>query len=274
MSYRNYNREPELTPMDYINKYKYVIVSTISGIILIILFFLGIPFYTVNAGYVAIQTRLGAIVQCASDPGIYFKYPFIDSINYIDIRIKKGAITTEAFSHDLQTVDIEVALNYRVLDALSLFKNVGGNYHEIIIDPLTQESVKAVIAKYTAENLTQQRHEAKEWVKKDLKAALKDVYIELVDFNFIHVDFHKDFIHAIEAKQIAEQQAKQAKFLTEKVKEEMAQAKLRADANAYAMKIQREIVDDKVIELKKIEKWDGKLPQIVTNGIPLFNIPS
>lgn len=260
--------------MNEIMKYKYVIISVLGAILALILILVGIPFYTINAGYTAIHTRLGRIVQCNMEPGIYFKYPFIDSINYVDTRIKKGAINTEAFSRDLQTVDIEVALNYRVLDALALFRNVGSNYHDIVIDPLTQESVKAVIAKFTAEDLTQQRHAAKEWVKTDLKASLKDVYIELVDFNFIHVDFHKDFIQAIEAKQIAEQQAKQAKFLTEKVKEEMTQARIRADANAYAMKIQRDIVDDKVIELKKIEKWDGKLPQTVTNGTPLFNIPS
>ncbi len=260
--------------MNEFKKYIPLIVSAVAGLLFIIILILGIPFYTVNAGHTAVHTRLGRIVQCSSEPGIYFKYPFVDSITYIDTRIKKGAISTEAFSKDLQTVDIEVALNYRVLDALSLFKNVGEDYHTIVIDPLTQESVKAVIAKFTAEDLTQQRHAAKEWVKQDLKASLRDVYIELVDFNFIHVDFHKDFIHAIEAKQIAEQQAKQAKFLTEKVKEEMTQARLRADANAYTMKVQREIVDDRVIELKKIEKWDGKLPHIVTNGTPLFSIGS
>lgn len=246
-----------------------IVVCACLGAILVVFFN---SWYTVDPGYAGIHTRMGRIVQVNTDPGIYVMYPFVDTIHYMDTRIKKGTITTEAFSRDLQTVDIEVALNYRVLDPLPLFKNVGSDYHRIVIDPLTQESVKAVIAKFTAEDLTQQRHAAKEWVKTELKSSLKDVYIELVDFNFIHVDFHKDFIHAIEAKQIAEQQAKQAKFLTEKVKEEMAQSKLRADANAYAMKIQRDIVDEKVIELKKIEKWNGVLPHVVTNGTPLLNI--
>lgn len=230
------------------------------------------PFYTVQPGFDAIHMRMGRIIAYRTESGMYYKYPLIDSVAYIDTRIQKSVIKTEAFSHDLQTVNLEVAINYTVLNSLELYKHVGTHYESVVIDPLTQESVKAIIAKFTAEDLTQHRDTAKEMVKKDLKTALEAVHIKLIDFNFIHADFHDDFIKAVENKQIAEQQAKQAKFTTDKVKEEALQTKVKADALAYSMGVQRETISDKIIELRKIEKWDGILPKVVTTGNTLLTV--
>ena len=237
------------------------------------------PFYIVSPGENALHLRLGKIVDTKKEPGAYLKYPFIDTIVPIDIRIKKSVIKTEAFSQDLQSVDIEVAINHRVQDALSIYCNIGVDYQEIVIDPFTQESVKAIIARFTAENLTQRRHDAKEMVKNDLTESLAAVDIELVDFNFIHADFRSDFINAVEKKQIAEQDAKRTKFITDKVKEEVIQSKVRSEAEAYSLQVQRAAVTPELIELKKvealfraIEKWNGILPEFVGASVPFLKV--
>ena len=102
----------------------------------------------------------------------------------------------------------------------------------------------------------------------------------LVDFNFIHLDFSKDFIHAVEEKQIAEQSAKTSKNLTEKIKEEALQIRTRADAEAYAFQVQKESVSDNLIKLKQIEaqmyaikKWNGVLPRMTGNAVPMISFP-
>lgn len=234
-------------------------------------------FFTVNPGFAAIQLRMGQIVRTVEVSGVYFKIPVIEHIVYIDKRINKAAIETPAMSRDLQSVQIGMVINYRVQDPLKLYQNVGVNFEKIIIDPFAHESVKAVVAKFTAEDLIQYRHDAKDKVVSELKERLSSQYIMLVDFNFIHLDFSKDFIHAVEEKQIAEQSAKTAKNLTEKIKEEAIQTRARAEAEAYALQIKKESVSEGLIELKQIEaqmkaieKWDGVLPRMTGQAVPMI----
>lgn len=223
--------------------------------------------YTVDPGYSSIHMRLGYVIGEYNEPGFHLYYPLLDNVVIMDRRIQKSVIKTEAFSHDLQVIDVEVAINHRIQNPLSIYENIGADYAETVINPYTQESVKATIAQFTAEDLTQQREHAKELVKEDLRNALSNIDIILVDFNFLHVDFHEDFIRSVERKQIAEQRSKQSKFETIRVKEEALQIKERADAEAYSLKVQKEMATPQLALLKAIEKWDGKLPKMITQGV-------
>ncbi|KKP35993.1 MAG: Membrane protease subunit, stomatin/prohibitin [candidate division TM6 bacterium GW2011_GWF2_32_72] len=236
-------------------------------------------FYIVQPGYSALQLRLGKIVNMQNAAGGYLKVPFLDKVIFINNRICKSVIETTALSKDLQSVSIGVAINYQIENALKLYEAVGTDFEKVIIDPFAQESIKAVVAKYTAEDLIQFRHEAKEKVSLELRDRLGVHNIRLIDFNFVHSDFSPDFIKAVEDKQIAEQSAKMAKNLTEKVKEEAIQTRARAEAEAYAMKIKKESATKELIELQNIEaqlkainKWDGKLPQVSGGATPFINL--
>ncbi len=233
----------------------------------------------IQPGYTGIQIRLGKVIRGKLGPGFYFTIPGIDSMKRINMRILKAEIETTAFSMDLQTVQIGVAINYKIENALNVYQSVGLDYERVIIDPFTQESVKAIIAQYTAEDLIRFRHEAKAKVYVELKKRLHTLSIYLVDFNFIHLDFSPDFIKAVEDKQIAEQSAKKSKHFTERIREEAVQTKAAAEAEAYALNIKKETVTDKLIELKKIEaflkaidKWDGVLPRVASSTIPLLDL--
>jgi regulator of protease activity HflC (stomatin/prohibitin superfamily) len=234
--------------------------------------------YIVNPGYTALHVRLGRIVAAQDTSGFYVKFPLVDNIIYINNRICKSVIETTALSKDLQFVSIGVAINYKINNAIQLYQTVGTDFEKVIIDPFAQESIKAVVAKYTAEDLIQYRHDAKDKVFLELRNRLLPLNIALVDFNFVHSDFSPDFIKAVEEKQIAEQSAKTAKNLTEKVKEEALQTKSKADAQAYALKVKKDSVTTELIALQKveafmkaIEKWNGQLPKVVGTG-SLLNI--
>jgi prohibitin 2 len=230
-------------------------------------------YYIVNPGETGIHLRMGSMIDQHEVSGAYFKIPFFDEVITINNRIIKSQIETQALSHDLQFVSIGVAINYKIENALELYKLIGTQMEENIIDPFSQESIKAIVAQYTAEGLIQNRHEAKERVERDLRQRLEPFHITLVDFNFVHLDFHRDFLTAVENKQIAMQSAMTAKNLTEKIKEEAIQAKTQADAEAYAMKVKRESVNKETIILKIIEKWDGVLPVTMTgNALPFLDI--
>jgi prohibitin 2 len=247
-----------------------LIIYGILGLVLVITLFN--CYYVVNPGYTALHLRMGRIIEARINSGMYFCIPFIDDIIYINNRICKAEISTTALSKDLQSVSADVAINYRINDAIKLYKTVGTNFEAVILDPFSQESIKAIVARFTAEDLIRIRHTAKEEVFNELKDRLDPVYIELVDFNFVHLDFTPQFIHAVEEKQIAEQTAKTAHNLSEAVKEEALQTKTRAEAEAYALNIKKSCTSPEIIELKKIEKWDGKLPQYYGSTMPMMSL--
>lgn len=229
-------------------------------------------FYIVHPGESVIRLRVGKIQSCDSEAGTYFKLPLIDTLIHFDTRIQKSTIETTALTKDLQFVSIGISLNYRILDVINLYKNVGPKFEHIIIEPFAQETIKAIVAQFTAENLIQYRHEAKDLVASELRERLKPLSVLLVDFNFVHLDFSSDFIKAVEHKQIALQESITAKNYTEKVKEESLQKMKRADAEAYALQIKKESLTPELIELLKIEKWDGVLPKVSGNITPFITL--
>lgn len=247
------------------------IVTVASFLILFLMLASSSPFYILNPGEVGIHLRLGKVVSEDTISGLYFKVPLIDTVSKINVQIQKCNIETESLSKDLQSVSIGVALNYKIEDAISLFREVGTNFEQVIINPLAQESIKAIVARYTAEELIQERHKAKDQVLQDIKDRLVHRYIKLIDFNFIHIDFHKEFMKAVEDKQIAQQAAMTEKNLTEKVKQKIIQQKSLADAEAYSLEVVKQSITPELIELKKIEKWNGVLPTYMGQATPLIS---
>jgi len=254
-------------------------------LIAFIVFFVGVAFlltqsfFIISPGFRGVQIRLGRVIGISVEPGVHFKIPFVDEILSFDVRIRKADIRTDSLSKDLQSVSTTMVINYQISDVSALFQNIGKFFEEIIINPYTQESVKAIVAQYTAEDLIKNRQEAKEKVLEDLKNRLSSKYIILVDFNFTHLGFSTEFIKAVEEKQIAEQSAKKAKNLTEKIKEEAIQQRTRADAEAYSLKSQREVVSEDLIrlreveaQLKAIDRWNGALPKVTGGSIPMISL--
>jgi prohibitin 2 len=127
-------------------KNRLILLIATTLIIFGLLIFIPLSFYTVNPGYTAIQLRLGKVIETRNISGFYFKVPFIDKIIQINTQINKAAIETSGMSRDLQTVSVGMVINYRISNVLKLYQEIGTNFEKVIIDPFTQESVKAVIA--------------------------------------------------------------------------------------------------------------------------------
>ncbi len=229
-------------------------------------------YYVVEPGWTAIQIRLGKIIDSHNDGGIYFKWPFVDKIAWMSNRIQKASIETSALSKDLQAISIGIDVNYRYTNEIDLYKATLGHPEEIILFPFCHETIKAIIAQYTAEGLIINRHQAKNMIYEDLKERLRPHFIEFIEVNFSHADFSSSFIKAVEDKQIAQQEAMAAKNTTERVRERAIQVKLEADAEAYAQEVKKQSITKELNELKAIEKWDGHLPNVITGHIPFINL--
>lgn len=222
----------------------------------------------------------GYIMQPLGE-GLYRIWPFWQSVTQVDIRSQLKEVEADAASKDLQMVTSKIALSYHPTkgETPKLLKEVGPEYVNVKIAPAIQESVKAITAKYTAEELITKREQVSFEIKSTLTERLQPVYITVDTFSIINFAFSPKFTEAIEAKQEAEQFALKAKNDLLRIQIEKEQTITRAQATAEAIRIESEAINKaggaNYVELKRIEKWNGDVPffQAGTGITPLVQIP-
>ena len=238
---------------------------------------------TVPTGYIGIRTKFGKASQDVVQEGLNLKFPIIEKIVLMDCRTQKAEIACSTASKDLQEVTLKVAVNYNVSvdNAYEIYKSIGINYESIMISPSILESVKSATAQYTAEELITRRAEVSDLMEETLKAKIESRGFNVVDFNVTDLDFSVAYNQAIEKKQVAEQEAKQAEYELEKAKIENEKKIAEAEANAKVMQVQDSSTTENALRLKEleikkafIEKWNGMLPSTVTGDsvIPFLDI--
>ncbi len=233
---------------------------------------------TVGAGQVGVVfSQFGGVKPTTLGEGLRFKIPFIENIIPIDVQIQKAETSSTASSRDLQTISAVIAVNYHILpaEADEVYKNLGLAYRSRIIDPAVQESMKAVAAQFTAEELITRRSEVSNQIEEFLADRLIVHNIVVDEFSIVDFGFSAQFNLAIEAKQTAEQNALKAERDLERIKIEAEQLITQATAEAESQRLQRETISSNILQLRAIEKWDGKLPQVTGGGaMPFINLES
>jgi len=250
----------------------WAVLITFAVIVMII----NAPFGTVGAGERGVQLRFGAVTGKVFDEGLYFRIPFVERVQKMDVRIQKDEVAASAASKDLQIVTSKIALNYH-LDPDSvdkIWQEVGKSYNARIIAPSIQEAVKAESAKFTAEELITKREEVKEKIKANLAVRLLERSIIVDEFNIIDFEFSAAFNTAIEAKVTAEQLKLKADRDLERIVIEAEQKVADAIGKAEAIRIEAVALrqNPQVVELRWIEKWDGKVPLYWGEASPFIGI--
>lgn len=269
-----------------------IIACSIAALLAIGLIFSS--FTVIGAGHTGVVSTFGQVSENVLQEGFHFKAPW-QSVTKMDNRIVKLEVSTEAFSSDLQTVSVNLAVNYRVDTAksYSIVKNVGTNYEDVLITPSVNEVMKSIMASYTAEQSITNRNIISADLLDELNDKLSDSGIYVSDINIIDFDFSDVYVAAIEAKQVAEQEKLRAKIeqeqLTMEKESESARrvidaeaaaevAKIEAEAAAYAGEKEAaanekiaESLTEPLIDYYKIQQWDGKLPT-VTGADPIIKM--
>ena len=258
---------------------------------------------TVETGYTGIVTTFGRVEDITMEAGLHFKSPF-QKIIAMDNREQKTSFTTEAFSSDIQQVNITGSINYAInkSTAMNLFKEVGTDYFNKLVNPRMLEITKGVFSKYTAENLVANRETLSESIRDGLYEELKDYGINVISLSIENIDFTDAFTDAVEAKQVAAQRKLQAEIEQSQMTMETQQqaerqrinaeaaanvARINADADAYAVKVRSEAeaeankliaesLTDLLIRSNEIEAWDGRLPTYIAGEssatLPILNM--
>ena len=235
------------------------------------------PFVIVGAGERGVVfNQFHGVDQKILGEGFSFIVPVIERIIKMDVRIRKSDTRATAASKDLQTVATEIVLNFHLFpDKVNkIYQEIGLDYEKRIIDPAVQEIVKAVCAEFTAEELITKRQLVKDEIKTSLHKRLMTSHISLDELNITDFQFSKIFNEAIESKQTAEQLALKAGRDLERVRIEGQQKVVQAKAEAESQRIQKETISPIILQLRAIEKWDGKFPQVLggSGAMPFINI--
>ena len=247
-------------------------------VVLFAIFVLANSFVIVEAGHTGVVLTLDRVSEGVLQEGFHLKAPFVQEVVKINNRITKLEVNTEAFSKDLQTVSTTLAINYRVDTAksYSIYKNIGRDYESILMTPAVNEVLKAITAQYTAEESVTNRAIISDGLISGLNEKLNGEGLYVTDVNILNFDFSEAFINAIEEKQVAQQQLLKAE--TEKqtaitnAEAEAETIRIKAEAEAEANQIVSRSLSDLIIENKKIEKWNGQLPQVQGDADPLVTI--
>lgn len=255
-------------------------IFILVGVFFLIIIFSAInPFAIVNAGERGVVLKWGAVSGNILDEGLHFRIPVYQKIVKLDVKTLKLETKTLAYSKDIQTVNSVLALNYNIKpeSVNKLWQEVGKDYQGRLIDPAIQESVKAGVANFTAQELIEQRPKVKESIKEELLKRLSD-YFNVVEFSIIDFSFSDEYERAVEQKQVSQQQALKARNDLERIKLEAEQRVAQAEAEAKAIQIQAAAITQQggadYVNLKAVEKWDGKLPtQMIPNAsLPFLNL--
>ncbi len=240
------------------------------------------PWVQIGAGERGIVLNFGAVQEVVLGEGLHYRIPIMQEVIIMDVKVQKATTDAAAASSNLQDVSSTVAINYHIVPDKShiVYQSIGIHFKERIIDPAVQEVVKAVTARYTAEELITKRSAVSDAMRTNLTQRLLEHNIAVDAFAIVGFSFSKIFMEAIESKQTAEQLAMKAQRDLERIKIEAEQKITTAKAEAESLRLQRSNISEDLIELRKveanlkaIEKWNGILPQVTGAGaVPFIGV--
>lgn len=215
--------------------------------------------YTVEPGHRAvIFDRTKGITKTCTKPGMHFVVPGIQWPIIMDVRTQPRSISTVTGTKDLQRVNLSLRVLFHPnADNLpEIFQKLGQDFAERILPSISNEVLKAVVARYNADQLLTLRDQVSREIKEGMTARCKAFNLVLDDVSITHLNFSKDFASAIEAKQVAEQMAERAKFVVAKAEQEKLALIIRSEGDAEAASLVSEALSANgkgLIELRRIE---------------------
>ena len=222
--------------------------------------------YVVEPGTRGIKVTLGKAADQFLPEGFGFKLPMVTRIVPVIVKQKTQALKADCFSSDLQQVNTELRVLYRVPESsvVQIYKQYAGDPFDSLIAPRVQEAIKEVTASQTAEQIVKRREEIKVKALKAARSKIGDV-LWLEDIVLRDIELSRELEQAIEAKMVAEQEAAQARFTQMQKEVEARTVVIRAHGEAEAINVRGDALkmNPAFLRLEIVERWNGKSPLVV-----------
>lgn len=235
-------------------------------------------FTVISAGHIGVQVTLGEVNQQTLSEGAHFVNP-VSRIKEVEVRLVTGKLeNASAGTKDLQQIHTDIVMNYRIdgAQAAHIYKEFGFDLQDRVLLPALSESLKAVTAHYTSEELVTKRDMVSAQVKEEVAGKLSKYGVAVGDISLVNFGFSPEYQKAIEAKVIATQSKLKAEQDLSRIEVEAKQEIAKAEGRAKAIQIETQAINSQggasYVQLKAIERWDGKLPTTSGGVIPFINI--
>jgi len=217
--------------------------------------------YDVDVGHRAVMyNRFAnpAIEENVREEGTGLLMPWVQTPYYYDVRIQARQYETQTGTKDLQNIKITLRVLVKpIVDKLpKIHRELGQKYHDAVLPSICNEVLKGVVAEYNAEQLLIQRDQVAKNIAENLARRAADFDLQLEDVAITHLTYGTEFAKAIEAKQVASQEAERAKFVVEKTEYEKQATVIRADGEAQSAVILSKSFAESgkgLIEIRRIE---------------------
>lgn len=215
--------------------------------------------YTVEGGHRGVVfNRLVGVKDEIYGEGTHLILPWFEWPIIFDVRTRPKELPSLTGTRDLQYVNISLRVLYRP-DTLKLpviLSKYGEDFDRRILPSIMNETLKAVVAQFNAEQLTTQREEVSRLIRRNLTERADDFHIRIDDCAITHLSFGREYSKAVEDKQVAQQDAERAKFLVDVAEQDRQSKIIAAQGEAEAAKMIGNAMkkNPAFAELRRIEK--------------------
>lgn len=200
----------------------------------------------------------GGIRDKVYGEGTHFYIPILQRPITLDVRVTPSSIPTRTGTKDLQQANITLRCLYRPIDTELpwIVKNQGEDYVQRILPSIANEVMKAVVARYDAEELITKRQMVSDNIEELLKQRAKDFKLDLVDISITHLEFGEEFTQAVEAKQVAYQESEKAKWIVKRDEQLKLANIIRAEGESESARLIAEAIKESgpgMVEIRRLE---------------------
>jgi prohibitin 2 len=209
----------------------------VAGIVVVVVGITTTFVVVVPAGQVGVVTNFGRVEERTLPAGLQIVTPVAEQVTVVDVRVQPHTFQEiSAASKEYQTVKLSGTMNYHIDPqwAYDLYRTVGLDFAEKVIDPAFSDFIKEVVPNYPIGEILQKRDEIRALAKQQLSANLSRYHILVDDIYLSNVSFSAEYEAAIEAKQVAQQQVQtEEQILAQRqiqAQQRVAEAQGQADA--------------------------------------------
>ena len=269
------------------------VAAVIVGVVMTVVFvFVPFGFVQVDAGEMMLVKEWGKAKNVTS-AGLQFVNIVSQSTEKYSVQTQQIDQAFEAYSLDAQSMQIKMAVQYTI-DGSKIIEiaNTYGSQKvlQTKIEKVIEEKAKTVLSTKSAMVIIETRGTISPLLLEAVKEIENHYYITVNAVIIYDITFNDAFENAVEQKMIAEQEKLKAQYDKEraiiKAEEQLEVAKKEAEAaiaksegDAEALVIMQNAwsslskeVKDAMLRQMFYEKWNGELPQVMSDGSLISDI--